>query len=238
MAKLLYPAGQTLPYDGGSDESERLTREALNRDQVTLFEATLASRGKLARVDILVKNRSTFDLIEVKSKSFSSSDVTERASSGAHTIFRTKKGAITSEWRPYLEDVAFQVLVLRELFPTATIKPYLALVDKARTSTADTLHQLFHISETQGPNGGRSTINVTYTGDVEQLRNDHLIGVVNVAAEVEDLLPNVAAAAERYVASVAPTLEKIAVPLSVKCRTCEYHANDFDDREWVHGVLG
>jgi hypothetical protein len=222
IAKLLYPEGRTLSYDGGSEASAELTRQALAADQVTLFEATFISNGKLARTDILKKEGTTLDLIEVKAKSYSSSAAIERALANQPNPLHGVRGAIDGDWRPYLEDITFQVLVLRELFPDATIRPSLALVDKDKTVSEDLLHQHFRFTSTKEPGRRFATPTVEFTGDAERIREDHFITIVDVAAEVEELLPEVSAAAATFVASLTPTLRKIVIPISVACRDCEY----------------
>src|SRR6516164_7936933 len=112
IAKLCEPDGIEIGFDKGPEESAEKALTLLNsNDRVILFEATLISGGKIARIDILRKDGRVFHLIEVKAKSV---DTSEKGNP-----FRGEKGRITTKWRPYLEDVAFQVLVLRELFPDA-----------------------------------------------------------------------------------------------------------------------
>ena len=225
IARLLYPEGRTLSYDGGSEASARLTQEALAADKVTLFEATFLSNGKVARTDILKKNGNTLDLIEVKAKSYSSAKAIERALAGKPNQLHGVRGTIEGKWRPYIEDITFQFLVLREVFPDATIRPFLALVDKDKTVSEDLLHQHFRITRTQSPGQRFATTNVEFTGDADRLREDHFITIVDVAAEVDELLPEVSAVAATYVASLNPTLQKIAAPISVGCRDCEYRVD-------------
>ncbi|MFN9957659.1 MAG: DUF2779 domain-containing protein, partial [bacterium] len=69
-------------------------------------------------MDVLVKEGNAVQLIEVKSKSL-------KAQKG----FLGEKGQITSEWLPYLLDVAFQTHVLRSSHPELRVDPYLMLVD-------------------------------------------------------------------------------------------------------------
>ena len=225
IAKLLYPEGRALSYDGGSETSARLTQEALAAEKVTLFEATFLSNGKVARTDILKKDGNTLDLIEVKAKSYSSAKAIERVLAGKPNQLHGVRGAIEGKWRPYIEDITFQFLVLREIFPDATIRPFLALVDKDKTVSEDLLHQHFRITRTQSPGQRFATTNVEFTGDADRLREDHFITLVDVAAEVEELLPEVSAAAATYVASLNPTLQKITAPISVGCRDCEYRVD-------------
>src|SRR5262249_50231766 len=101
IAKLLYPGGIEIGFDKGPEESAAETIGLLNaHEEITLFEATLLFKQRLARVDILRKQGNTFELIEVKAKSVDTST--------DENPFRGKKGNISSEWQPYLEDVAFQ----------------------------------------------------------------------------------------------------------------------------------
>jgi CRISPR/Cas system-associated exonuclease Cas4 (RecB family) len=222
MAKLLFPEGRELPYDGSAEASARLTAEAMDADRVTIFEGTFLHRGRLARVDILDKCGTVFDVIEVKSGSYSSREAAARAAAGQTNPFRTKKGAIAAWRRTYLEDVTFQVLVLRALFPLATVRASLALVDTDRTSSDDAIHRFFRVRREETDGSGIPRVVVDFTGNVERLREDHLIAVVDVTDEVDELAAEVDAVAEYYVGSLVPEVTKIAAVPSVNCRGCEY----------------
>jgi len=135
MAKLYYPGGteiETLDHDRALDQ----TQGFLQHPSATLFEAAVRWENLFIRIDILVKNGSTFDLVEVKSKSFGGEGP------GA---FLTKGGSIDSKWAPYLYDVAFQKYVLARAFPDRRIRSYLMLADKRAEATVDGLNQSFLI---------------------------------------------------------------------------------------------
>jgi hypothetical protein len=225
MARLLYPAGQELQYDGGSEESVRATLEALSAESVTLFDATFLSGGKLARVHILERRGNVFNLIEVKSKLYSTREALERTTNGLPNPLRGKKGAISSDWRKHLEDVTFLVIVLRELFPTSTVRPFLALVDKDKTSSLDAIHRFFQITRVPMEGKRISKIVVDFTGDPDKLRADHLLTIVDVAGEVEELFEDVRVKAAEYAATLQPELRKIDTPISVDCRECDYRVD-------------
>ena len=70
IAKLLYPEGKEIGFDKSHEIAAQETMEALKAKDATLFEATLISKGKLARVDILKKQGNELHLIEVKAKSY------------------------------------------------------------------------------------------------------------------------------------------------------------------------
>lgn len=221
MARLLFPSGYPISQDSGPEVSARLAADALRAKEVTIFEGTFVSRGKLARVDILEKVDTTLNLIEVKSGSYSTVDELARAASGLPNPLRTNKGAIRADWLEYLHDIAFQVIILKELYPDLTVRPFLALADRDKRSTADAIHQQFHIHRERLSNG-RIKTHVDFTGDADRLRLDHLIAMVDLSTEVEEIVDEVRLAAEGYLATLVPDLRKAPASISIDCRTCEY----------------
>ncbi|CAN5548502.1 hypothetical protein BH20VER3_BH20VER3_02190 [soil metagenome] len=215
IARLCHPDGIEIGFDKGAEASAEETRRVLEvHETITLFEATLLFGQKLARVDILRKQGSTFELIEVKAKS-----IDTRAS---EKPFRGARGGISSEWQPYLEDVTFQYSVLRRLFPEAKIVPYLCLADKAKTTSIHSLFSKFQLSASNLFEARFRRPKVFYTGDPDELRRSHFLAQLNVTAEVHDLLPEVESSSAVFVASLQNTVTKIPVAINVGCRTCEY----------------
>jgi hypothetical protein len=215
IAKLLYPEGREIGFDKGPEESAAETMRFLQaHDTITLFEATLIFDQKLIRIDVLRKQGDAFELIEVKSRLIDSSKGTNP--------FRGAKGRITSDWQPYLEDVTFEYTVLRSLFPTANIVPYLCLVDKAKTTTIESIFSKFEFSESNLSTTRFRRPKVRYTGDTEELRRSHFLSRINVSTEMRDLLPEVETSSAEFVASLQGGVTKIQVPPNVRCRACEY----------------
>jgi hypothetical protein len=215
IARLCHPGGIEIAFDAGPEASAEQTMAAINaHDTVTLFEATLIFDGRLARVDILKKSGPRFELIEVKSKSVNTSD-------GA-TPFRGARGRISVEWQPYLEDVAFQYAVLRKLIPAATIVPYLCLVDKAKTTTIESIFSKFELSESDLSTARFRRPKVLYNGDPEELRGANFLAKIDVTSEVNELLPEVESTSATFLASLGEPMTKIRVAINVNCRTCEY----------------
>ena len=213
IAKVLHPEGIEIGWDQGSGQSALETMRALRAENITLFEATLLSGKKLARVDILRKKGNRFDLIEVKSKSVDGAE-------GPPT-FRSNKGNIIADWVPYLEDVAYQVHLLRELFPGALIAPFLRLVDTSKTTDIGSIFSQFELKRRE--TGQRfSRPHVRFLGDVERLRQRHFLITVDVSAEVAELVPSVVESAERFAASLQGQLQRIHEPIGVHCLKCEY----------------
>ena len=221
IAQLLHPGGIEISMEGGVDAAAARTADALRAETVTLFEATFVSGAKMARVDILRKLRGHIELIEVKAKSVDSSQPGD--------AFRGSRGRIRPEWKPYLEDVAYQTHILTELFPGVAIEPALCLVDQAKSTNIDTIFRCFELTRDPQPNGapqGRPT--VRFTGDAEALRQDHFLTTISVRAEVDEMLPEIAADAERFAASVTAST-KLPANIGVHCRSCDYRlAKDAD----------
>jgi hypothetical protein len=215
IARLRHPGGIEIGFDGGPEVSAEQTMAAIKANEtVTLFEATLIFEGRLARVDILKKSGNTFELIEVKAKSVDSS-------SGVKP-FRGGKGKISSDWQPYLEDVAFQYSVLHQLFPAAKIVPYLCLADKAKTTGIHSLFSNFQLSESELSKARFRRPKVVYSGDPEELRRSHFLTQIDVTPEVHELLPEVESSTAAFLASLQDTVTKIPVAINVNCRKCEY----------------
>jgi hypothetical protein len=240
MARLLQQGAIELDFDPGDPErSARQTSDYLiNNEDITLCEATFISRGKLARVDILRKNGNVIDLVEVKAKSYDSLEDKNARDSGHKNLFRNKNGNIDSKWMSYLEDVTFQAIVLKELYPDCEIRPFLCMPDKAKTTGIDRLYSLFRLDRVSREDDRYTRYEVAFTGDVNQLRSDHFLVEVSVASEVEYLSESVYEKAGQYAASLNPVLQKIVVPLSTACVKCEYRAKKDDPRDGFRECWG
>ncbi|HAT8773716.1 TPA: DUF2779 domain-containing protein [Legionella pneumophila] len=114
------------------------TQKLIQRDSVTLFEASFQHQNYFLRADILQKRPGHIKIIEVKAKSISKKDEAKMT---------TKKGTVSSEWRSYIADIAFQKWVLEQLYPAFTISSYLMLVDKDAICPTDGLNQKFLVQK-------------------------------------------------------------------------------------------
>jgi hypothetical protein len=139
LARAYYPEGILVNEETNEDAITK-TKTLLEQENCTLFEAAIHSGPFLIRVDILIKKRNKFELIEVKAKSFHPDS----------DSFLTNKGKISSNWKPYLVDVAFQEMVFTQAFPGVTLDCFLMLADKSKTATVDGLNQKFRIIKEKG----------------------------------------------------------------------------------------
>ncbi len=223
LARTLYPDGRRVGYTPDIESAAWETMAALT-DTCTLFEATFISGGKMARADVLTRRGDVFELIEIKSCSFDRQQYEAQLAAGQPTLFRAARNPaeIHRDWRPYLEDAAFQVAVLQELFPEARVIPYLMMPDTSRPCFIDGLHQRFVLRSHHGMDGDPAPLAADYTDDPRDIRRNPILARVNVSAEVDILLPDVRRQAEEYLKSLRPTLTRVVTPPSVSCRSCEY----------------
>ncbi len=216
LAKKYYPGGhdiESLDYE----EALLKTNELLKQDQVTIFEAAVRYNDLFIRVDILIKNKNHFELIEVKAKSYNKNE----------DSFFLKKGGIDSGWKSYLLDAAFQKYVVSKAFPSSTVAAYLMLADKTVTSATDGLNQKFRIKRS----GNRKGIEVSNTLTPEDL-SVKLLTKVSVDNEVQYLWENYEALSPRknsfekeiwLFAGAYKSDVKIAPLIGPQCKKCEFN---------------
>jgi len=213
LATLLYPGG--IPIETGSDHelAAVITEQYMKQENITLFEPSIRANGKIARVDILEKKGKVLNLIEVKSKSWSSADDDK------------------SELSEKIEDVTYQYLVLQEAFPDYEINPYLFVPDRAKTTSIEGLNTIFKVNP--GNNDKESKFkyfNVEVDEErIPELLKDDLMVLVDVKEEVLRQLPEIKRLAKIYLKSLKGNLTKIKVPLSKGCFGCQFSEtnNDF-----------
>ena len=214
MAQLLYTNG--IVIEGTTKECIQRTEELLKLEKVILFEPAIETNNKLIRIDILIKDGSTFQLIEVKSKSYNSID---------HKLAQQEgKKYFKSEWDPYFEDVTYQTYVLQEKFPEAKIDSFLMLPDKAKTTPIEGLIGWFRLKEVNQVGTFRN-VDVEFTGDEKRLHEGHILSILEVNEEVGKRMNMVIEQAKSYIDSIINDI-KIENPISISCKSCEYRVVD------------
>jgi hypothetical protein len=219
LAKLLYPGGVELEYDRKQPEASYARVKAVLeiQDKAALFEACLVHEAYSARVDILEKDGNTLRVIEVKSASVNSDD-----EKNGDSPFVGKKGKVSSEKVSYIEDVAYQTWITRQLFPECEVVPYLMLLDSSKKVGASATFGNFKAAHSSTKS--EFTVNeIEYIGDSEKLAAEHCLGLYNVSREVEQVMDTIEVEAARFAQSLLgdkPT--KIEAELSAKCSKCEY----------------
>jgi hypothetical protein len=220
LAKHYHPGGVEIS-SRDYEHSLAETQQYLKSDQVILYEPAIRCKNLFIRVDILIKDANQLQLIEVKAKSFESTDE-----------FTTKTGNISSKWREYLYQVAFQKLVLQHAYPNFKVTSHLLLVDKTKTATVEGLSQRFFIAR---GNGNDIKIIPKNTQDLGY----PILTKVNVDALVEKIrersheLQGHAMSFPAYINYLASCYEKdqpIWERVRKECRTCQFRlANPEED---------
>ncbi len=220
MAQILFPKGIEIS-SLDPEEAIAQTQKYLEQEDVVLFEPAIYVDGMLVRIDVLIKHGKQFELIEVKAKSFDGESYEEHIEGGIECFWKKRGPGLTTEWQPYLEDVAYQTYVLQRAYPDGEIHPFLMLCDKSKQTQINNLLQQF-VLYVDSVSPGRMNYRVKFTGDTEALRQDHLLIKVPVQSEVEFLLPEIIDSAKEFVASVIQGPRRIQTSLSTECARCEY----------------
>ena len=207
LAQLLYPGVMIERMETALQETKRLLE---TNENICIHEATIESKGKLIRIDILNKKGKLLELIEVKAKSWNSDEYD----------FGNKQ--IITKFQEQLEDVAFQYYVLTETFPDYIVKPYLFLPDKAKRTNIEGLNSQFMIRPLPETAGGFKGYDVEFTGDIDALRKDDIMTLVDVEKPVLGMMIEITSAAKEFLETLTPTLIRKQKIISIDCKDCEY----------------
>ena len=217
LAKYYFPGGREVETKDYNDALHQ-TNELLKQDQVIIYEGAVRFENLFIRTDILVKNKDLIELVEVKAKSFDGAGEQD---------FLTRNGSISSSWKPYLSDVAFQKHVIKGAFPDYLVSAYLMMVDKKANCHTDGLNQKFRIVKTAE---GRKNIVVSQSLSKEDLDNPILVKVnADGCCDLiygegygnDSFAEYVNYLADHYMRDI-----KIVTTPSVTCVKCEYKATE------------
>lgn len=176
LACLMHPGGvrvEELEHQVALDR----TAELLKQGTVTIFEAALRTGSLFVRVDILRKQGSDIELIEVKAKSYSAKEDGD---------FRGSKGQLTGEFLPYLQDIAFQRFVAERALPGCRVRAFLMLADKDQRASVDGLNQRFRARRVEG----RLVVEVPSGTDGAAL-GVPLLAKIGVDSQVDEILAGI-----------------------------------------------
>jgi hypothetical protein len=177
LARLAYPDGILIQAASGAyDDAVAETEVLLKQENCVIFEAAIRYKNLFIRTDVLIKRGNVIELIEVKAKSILLSDWPNGA-------FLAKKGGIESSWKPYLFDIAFQTLVLKNAFPEFEVRPYMRLVDKSKKAKVNSLNQCFRISK----NGDKRKDTIRLVNSIQEIGGDNLLAQIDVSEIVSGI---------------------------------------------------
>jgi len=222
LAKYYIPGGHEI-RSTIHGEAERETIEFLKQDNVIIYEAAIRFESLFIRIDILKKRGNRLELIEVKSKSFNSDD--------EELPFLNTRGALSSDWKPYLYDVAFQAYVLKHAMPDHDLSAYLMIADKAVKCPTDGLNQKFRVKKDPRnrkmvlvhPNLTAEDLSVPLLATVPV---DDYVSIIWEGTGTDDFKPKGFEGTVNWFAEAYEKDEKIPPIPGKKCRDCTFICSD------------
>lgn len=226
FAQLLYPEG--FEIEGGVNDSVIATEQAINRaENVILFEPAFYINNQLVRVDIFIKKGNNIDIIEVKSKSYNSESLAK--SKVPNKSGKLKNYWLEGEFKPYLEDIAYQKKVVQEKFPEATVKAYLMMPDKSKVNEHEDLIRWFVLNK----KGAQTVVEFKGTeDDLIELRKSNFMGLECVDLEIDLISNSIASTSDIFKSSIIEN-KKINTPISIHCKSCEYKISNITQSGFV-----
>ncbi len=228
MANLLFPEG--VEITGSTNESVAKTKEHLENENCTLFEAAIQAGQKIIRIDVLKKTGNKLRLIEVKAKSHH----TEEDES------RQKK-----KLEKYIEDVAYQFLVLTEAYPQFEVECSLLMPDKAKRTQIDGLAGWFSIKPgidsnkeikeiitQQKPKFNKPEVVFNYENHadrkkyIDELLNDGILDYMPVTNDVIQLQPIIKNRANLFLEILNNGINSTHYQINKNCKGCEFNSGD------------
>jgi hypothetical protein len=224
LAKARYTHGIQLARGQQPPTAFAETLSLLGGPTVTLFDPTLFIGRRLARPNILERVGNRCRLLSVKASVFDGAEHAAQLAAGKVGLLRSSKKpfGVLADWRPYIEDIAYQVIVVERALPAVQVRPYLVLLDRGRTVGLNNVPQLFELDglDAGAPRGQRAR----YTGNPSQLAQLEVLTEVDVAVEVDLVRDSVDAAAALFEQRLdSPRSAHMqGVERSTKCGECEF----------------
>ena len=228
-AQLMYPEGTEITARTNYEAVEQTLQLLATNSSITLFEAAFVSNDKIVRTDILVKDGDHIHIIEVKSKSYDST-----------LEFRKQLSGLND----YIEDLAFQTMVVKEAMPDYTITSSLLLPDKSKRTTIEGLAGLFHIELNNAqdeieelraqskPRFKKPEVYYRYeSGDehamrLAELNADNLLTLVNCDDVVNRMMPDISSRTTTYIDILKNGIRDQQYSLTKSCKVCEYNSTE------------
>jgi hypothetical protein len=229
LARMHYPDGIYIdaePYE--YQKAADLTAEALQKENVTIYEAAFLVDGYYVRTDILIKRtieigvekKAFIQLVEVKAKSINPADP---------YLFLGKRGKLEGGFKPYLYDLAFQKKVAQLAYPTYHFKAAFMMADKSKKASIDGMNQMFRI-----PIGGDPRLEIEKRVNTLVEIGDSVLTEVDVDAIIDDIIAgnqpyskklNFAQAMQEFRDAYQQGRYFDFDPVFSACKTCEFRAN-------------
>jgi hypothetical protein len=136
LARFLFRGGIEI-LEKNHEASVKITEDLLKKDNVVIYEAAIKFNNFFIRVDILEKKGNQLRIYEAKAKSYNS----------LAPDMEGARGGIKSDYLSYLQDIAFQTWVFKQVFINFEISSFLVMPNKANKAGIDGLNQMFKITQ-------------------------------------------------------------------------------------------
>jgi len=226
-AQLTFPGGIEVKADT-IEAAIGVTKKLLaENEDIILFEASFSANEKIVRTDILEKKKNVLNIIEVKSKSYDSDD----------DAYNAKR-----KLAEYIEDIAYQTLVLKETYPDFEIHSFLLLPDKSKRTTIEGLagwfkvnkmvEETFEMEELPAQNVIRfkkPLVEFKYENDpnrkyyIEQLQVDNLLTLVPLDDEVKAMMEVIQNRSNLFLDILQNGIKPEHFTLNKNCKGCEFN---------------
>jgi hypothetical protein len=198
---------------------EAIAHAVMRQNPDVEFEKNLDAGQFSARIDAFEQFPDRIVMTEIKAKGVKSADPDQ--------FFAKRTRAVNGDWRKYMLDITFQVMVAEMLYPGVPIVPQLCLVNSNTPCGIDAIYSNVNLVPDDGTRDF-SLPRAVYTGDVDALRSDHFLEFINVRECVDLLMDEVKRESQRMIDFLDGKSATITPELTVKfCKNCEFR--DADD---------
>jgi len=228
------PGGEKMTVESlDHDVALKETQKRINEGKVVIAEGAFRFEHLFIRADVIqiFPEKKILNLFEVKAKSYDSKEKFFSVSKKTGEISK-----ISTKWKEYLFDVAFQKYVLKQIYPEYKISSSLVLANKEAVASVDGLNQFFKINK----KGKRIRVNVQEGLTKKQLGKE-ILKIVGVDEEVKWIWENPVETSigknvgfSDYVNKLSEMYakdEKIQTPIGKKCFGCEFKTSEDQEKE-------
>jgi hypothetical protein len=197
---------------------EAIAHAVMTQNPGVEFEKTLDVGRFSARIDAFEQFADRIVLTEIKAKGVKSA--------GLDQFFAKRSRTIDGEWRKYMLDITFQVMVAEMLYPGVMIVPQLCLVNSNTPCGVDAIYANVDLIPDDGTRDF-SLPRAVYTGDVIALRSDHFLEFINVRECVDLLMDEVKRESQRMIRFLDGNAPEEKPEFKIgKCKKCEFRNAD------------
>jgi hypothetical protein len=192
------PVGQETAAKASVDAIRSAVELSKQRGKpVPLYEVTIIHAGFLARIDLLRVSEARFEVVEMKAKSVVSGDAADEQNKILGAVGRGASATrtILADWVPYLQDLAFQTVLLRQWLAShghevgvglsIQVKPGMILVNKSGRSRPEDSLDNFRTSYSLGNRGPRARVSYEGPGCADTELLVEMAGIPDIIDRIE-----------------------------------------------------